>query len=177
VKPPLATYRLQLGPQMDFDRAARLVPYLAALGVSHCYTSPVFETSASDSPHGYDVSDHRRVREALGGEPGFARFADALARHGLELLIDVVPNHMGIAGSRNEWWLDVLEFGPSASHAPYFDIDWNPVKRELAGKVLLPILGDHYGAVLERGELRLERREGGFVIRYHDTALPVSPPS
>ncbi|OLC00819.1 MAG: malto-oligosyltrehalose synthase [Candidatus Rokubacteria bacterium 13_1_40CM_68_15] len=175
--PPLATYRLQLGPHLSFDDAARLVPYLASLGISHCYTSPVFETSAPDSPHGYDVSDHARFREALGGEPGFVRLAEAVARHGVELLIDVVPNHMGIAGHRNEWWLDVLEFGPSAAHAPYFDIDWTPVKRELAGKVLLPILGDHYGAVLERGELRLEQHDGTFVIRYHENLLPVSPSS
>src|SRR5262245_21012513 len=123
------------------------------------------------------MSDHARFRESLGGEPGFARFADALTRHGLGLLIDVVPNHMGIAGYRNAWWRDVLEFGPSAEHAPYFDIDWTPVKRELAGKVLLPILGDHYGAVLERGELRLEAHAGGFVIRYHDHLLPLSPSS
>jgi len=175
--PPLATYRLQLGPNLSFDDAARLAPYLAALGISHCYASPVFETSAPDSTHGYDVADHSRFRESLGGEPGFARFADALARHGLELLIDIVPNHMGIAGHRNEWWLDVLEFGQSAEHAPHFDIDWTPVKRELAGKVLLPILADHYGAVLERGELRLEQLDGAFVIRYHETLLPVSPSS
>jgi (1->4)-alpha-D-glucan 1-alpha-D-glucosylmutase len=177
VTPPLATYRLQLGPNASFDDAARLVPYLAALGISDCYSSPVFETSDPSSPHGYDVSDHTRFRESLGGEPGFARFADALVRHGLGLIIDVVPNHMGIAGHRNAWWLDVLEFGPSAEHAPYFDIDWTPVKRELAGKVLLPILGDHYGAVLERGEIRLEPRDGGFVIRYHDYLLPLSPSS
>src|SRR5262249_5283246 len=144
VTPPLATYRLQLGVELTFDDAARLVPYLAALGVSHCYTSPIFETSTPDSSHGYDVWDLSRVRESLGGEPAFARFVAALARHRLELLIDVVPNHMGIACNRNEWWLDVLEFGPSAAHAPYFDIDWAPAKRELHGKVLLPILGDHY---------------------------------
>src|SRR5207244_12274067 len=103
--------------------------------------------------------------------------AAAVGRCGVELLTDSVPNHRGIAGHRNEWWLDVLEFGPSAAHAPYFDIDWTPVKRELAGKVLLPILGDHYGAVLERGELRLEQLDGAFVIRYHETLLPVSPSS
>lgn len=174
---PLATYRLQLGRDLTFDDAARLAPYLAALGVSHCYASPFFETSAHDSAHGYDVSDHARFRAMLGGEAAFARFTGALARHGLGLLIDIVPNHMGIAGHRNDWWLDVLEFGPSAAHAPYFDIDWAPVKRELTGKVLLPILGDHYGAVLERGELRLVLVDGMFEIRYHDTVLPVSPTS
>ena len=176
MNPPLATYRLQLGPHLSFDDAAGLAPYLAALGISHCYTSPFFATSAPDSSHGYDVSDPASFRASLGGEPAFARFAAALARHGLELLIDIVPNHMGVAGG-NDWWLDVLEFGPSAAHAPWFDIDWTPVKRELAGKVLLPILGDHYGAVLERGELRLVVHDGGFEIRYHDMALPVSPTS
>lgn len=99
---PLATYRLQLGPRLTFDDAAELVPYLAALGISDCYVSPFFETS-SDSSHGYDVSDHNRIREELGGEPAFIRFSDALRRYGLGLLVDLVPNHMGIAGNRNRW--------------------------------------------------------------------------
>src|SRR5207247_8899520 len=115
---PLATYRLQLGPNLSFDDAARLASYLAALGISHCYASPVFETSAPDSTHGYDVADHSRFRESLGGEPGFARFADALARHGLELLIDIVPNHMSIAGHRHEWSIDAAEIVHSGGPAP-----------------------------------------------------------
>ena len=136
---PLATYRLQLGSDLTFDDAARVLDYLAALGVSDCYTSPFFETSA-ESSHGYDVSDHNRIRAELGGEAAFARFVEARRRHGLGLLIDVVPNHMGIAKNRNAWWLDVLEYGPASGYAHVFDIDWAPVKRELAGKVLQELL-------------------------------------
>lgn len=171
---PLATYRLQLGPGLTFDDAAALVDYLAALGISDCYTSPFFET-ASTSSHGYDVSDHNRIREELGGEPALLRFADALRAQGLGLLIDVVPNHMGIAGNRNAWWWDVLENGPASRYAPFFDIDWTPVKRELADKVLLPTLGDQYGLALDGGQLALELADGAFVVRYYDTRLPVAP--
>jgi (1->4)-alpha-D-glucan 1-alpha-D-glucosylmutase len=173
---PLATYRLQLGRELTFDDAARVLDYLAALGISDCYTSPFFETS-SEGSHGYDVSDHNRIRAELGGEAAFARFVEARRRQGLGLLIDVVPNHMGIAKNRNAWWLDVLENGPGSGYAHVFDIDWAPVKRELAGKVLLPILGDQYGIVLERGELRLELGQGVVAIRYYDTLLPLAPRS
>ena len=173
---PLATYRLQLGPRLTFDDAARLVPYLAALGISDCYVSPFFETS-SDSSHGYDVSDHNRIREELGGESAFIRFSDALRQHGLGLLIDLVPNHMGIAGNRNRWWLDVLEHGAGSRYGHVFDIDWNRATPELAGKVLLPVLGDQYGIVLERGELRLELKDGVFTVRYYETVLPIAPRS
>ena len=170
---PLATYRLQLGPQLTFDDAASLVSYLAALGISDCYTSPFFETSSKGS-HGYDVSDHNRIRGELGGEVAFGHFSQALGRHGLGLLIDLVPNHMGIARNHNGWWLDVLEHGQGSRYAHVFDIDWTPAKPELAGKVLLPLLGDQYGAVLERGELRLELNEGVFTVRYYDTVLPLA---
>ena len=170
---PLATYRLQLGPHLTFDDAAALASYLAALGISDCYTSPFFETSSKDS-HGYDVSDHNCIRAELGGEAAFGRFSQALGRHGLGLLIDLVPNHMGIAGNRNVWWLDVLENGPGSRYAHVFDIDWTPAKPELAGKVLLPVLGDQYGVVLERGELQLELNEGVFTVQYHNTVLPLA---
>ena len=173
---PLATYRLQLGPQLTFDDAAALLPYLERLGVSDIYTSPFFETSSSGS-HGYDVSDHNRLREELGGEPAFRRFAAALRARGMGLLIDLVPNHMGIAGNRNARWLEVLEHGPSAPSAVYFDVDWAPVKRELAGKVLLPILGDQYGAVLDSGQLRLVLEDGALRVRYYDHVVPVAPRS
>ena len=173
---PLATYRLQLGSQLTFDHAAGLVPYLAALGISDCYISPFFETS-SESSHGYDVSDHNSIRGELGGEEAFVRFSETLGRLGLGLLIDLVPNHMGIARNRNAWWRDVLENGPRSRYSHVFDIDWRPTKPELAGKVLLPVLGDQYGLVLERGELRLELNEGIFTIRYYDTTLPIAPHS
>jgi (1->4)-alpha-D-glucan 1-alpha-D-glucosylmutase len=171
---PRATYRLQLGPDLTFDDAARLLPYLVALGISDCYISPFFE-AASNRSHGYDVSDHCRFRAELGGEAAFNRFAQALRQHGLGLLIDVVPNHMGIAGSRNAWWSDVLMHGASSPYSSFFDIDWTPVKAELANKVLLPMLGDQYGVVLDRGELRLQLADGRFTIHYYDTVLPVAP--
>jgi (1->4)-alpha-D-glucan 1-alpha-D-glucosylmutase len=173
---PRASYRVQLGPALGFDDAAEVADYLAALGISDVYTSPFFETSGAAS-HGYDVADHGRLRGELGGEEAFARFADALKRLGLGLLVDVVPNHMGIAAARNAWWQDVLEHGPASPHAIAFDVDWHPVKRELEDKVLLPILGDQYGAVLDAGQLRLERQGGRFVIRYYETVLPVGPRS
>ena len=173
---PCATYRLQLGPGLAFDDAAELVDYLVALGVSDAYTSPFFETSGTGS-HGYDVADHGRLRAELGGEDGFARFAAALKRAGLGLLVDVVPNHMGIAQARNAWWQDVLEYGPASPHATAFDIDWNPVKRELTDKVLLPILGDQYGVVLDAGQLQLVREGGRLRVKYYETLLPVTPRS
>ncbi len=170
---PLATYRLQLGPGLTFDAAAALLPYLERLGVSDCYTSPFFET-ASDASHGYDVNDHNRLRDELGGEAAFRRFAAGLRARGMGLLIDLVPNHMGIAKNRNARWRDVLEHGPAAPSAVYFDVDWAPVKAELAGKVLLPILGEHYGAVLDSGQLRLTLDAEGFSVRYYETVLPLA---
>jgi (1->4)-alpha-D-glucan 1-alpha-D-glucosylmutase len=170
---PRATYRLQLGPDLVFDQAAALVPYLTALGISDCYASPIFQT-ASDGSHGYDIADHDRFRDELGGEAAFWRLADTLRGNGMGLILDVVPNHMGITGDRNAWWQDVLEHGPGSHYAPFFDIDWRPIKDELRDKVLLPILGDQYGAVLEQGQLRLERAEAVFSVRFHDTRLPVA---
>src|SRR5262245_51518327 len=173
---PRATYRLQLGPDLTFDDAAGLVDYLEALGVSDAYTSPFLET-ASRRSHGYDVADHNRLREELGGETAFQRFTSALKAHGMGLLIDVVPNHMGIAQNHNAWWLDVLENGPASAYAATFDIDWRPVKAELRDKVLLPMLGDQYGVVLDRGELTLVLEDGHFLVRYFDIVLPLAPRS
>ena len=173
---PRATYRVQLGPDLTFDDAADVADYLSALGISDVYTSPFLETSGAGS-HGYDVADHGHFRAELGDAEAFARFADALKRLGLGLLVDVVPNHMGIARARNPLWQDVLEHGPASPHAVALDIDWNPVKRELADKVLLPILGAQYGAALDAGQLQLERRGGRFVLRYYDTVLPIGPRS
>ena len=173
---PLATYRLQLGPHLTFDDAARRLDYLHALGVSDAYTSPFFETASANS-HGYDVSDHNRLRDELGGESAFKRFSAALGARDMGLLIDLVPNHMGIARNNNPRWLDVLADGPGSPSAIYFDIDWAPVKQELAGKVLLPILGDTYGAVLDSGQLQLKLEHGGFAVHYYESRLPVAPRS
>ncbi|HET7341753.1 MAG TPA: malto-oligosyltrehalose synthase [Methylomirabilota bacterium] len=171
---PLATYRLQLARHLTFEDAAALLDYLQALGVSDVYTSPFFETSSQRS-HGYDVNDHNTIRAEIGGERGLRVFAEALRARDMGLLIDLVPNHMGIAGNRNARWLEVLQEGPAAAAATYFDIDWAPVKAELTGKVLLPILGDQYGTVLDAGQLRLTLRDGGFRVEYYDTVLPLAP--
>ncbi len=140
---------------------ARRVPYLAALGVTDFYSSP-FLTAGRGSTHGYDIADHGKLNEELGGEAGF----DALSRRardaGMGFVLDIVPNHMGVEPERNHWWRDVLENGPSSIYARFFDIDWTPLKPELTDKVLLPILGDQYGAVLERGELQLGFRDGAL---------------
>ena len=171
--PPASTYRLQLRPGFDFRAAAELCPYLADLGISHLYLSPIFEATPG-SEHGYDVVDHNVIRHELGGEAGFAALVAACTEHGLEILLDFVPNHMGI-GTHNPWWQDVLENGPSSVYAPTFDIDWRPMKTELANKVLVPTLGDQFGAVLERGELQLQRVGGAFQVRYHEHVFPVAP--
>jgi len=171
---PLSTYRIQLDRSCTFADVRDLVPYLAALGVTDCYLSP-FLQPCSEASHGYDVADHNRFNEALGSEAEFAAMAEALQRHGMGLIVDVVPNHMGISGNRNAWWMDVLENGPASPYAHFFDIDWDPVKPELKNKVLLPILGDQYGRVLESQELALEFHEGAFHVRCHDILLPVAP--
>lgn len=172
---PASTYRLQLHPGFGFDDAAALVPYLDALGVSDLYLSPVL-ASAPGSTHGYDVVDHGRLDPELGGEEGYGRLAAACRARGMGILLDYVPNHMGI-GPWNAWWMDLLENGPSSVHAPAFDVDWTPRKPELANKVLVPVLGDQFGRVLERGELRLAREGGALAVRYFDHAFPVAPRS
>ncbi len=173
---PNSTYRLQLGSEFGFRQAAALVPYLARLGISHVYCSPYLR-ARTGSPHGYDITDHGALNPELGGEHDFARFVAALQRHGLGQILDFVPNHMGIAQADNAWWLDVLEYGQASPWAGYFDIDWQPTKAELRGKVLAPFLGDHYGAVLESGGLRLafDPAEGTLSVWYHDHRFPVSP--
>ncbi len=171
---PGATYRVQLRREFTFDDAAAVVPYLARLGVDTLYTSP-FLRARPESTHGYDVSDHNALNPSLGGEPGFARLSDALRKAGLGLLVDVVPNHMGIGEPSNYWWMDVLENGPSSVYADYFDVDWHPVTAELEDRLLLPILGDRYARVLERGQIRVELDGGAFILRYYDTVLPLSP--
>lgn len=175
-KQPRATYRLQLHRSFDLGQAAALVDYIAALGVSHCYSSPILQ-AAPGSMHGYDVLDHRRVNVELGGDEGFNRFCQVLAGEGLHLLLDIVPNHMSIAGHGNAWWWDVLENGPSSRFAHYFDVDWSPPEAKLKDRVLIPILGDHYGRVVEAGEIVLVRQGGRFTFHYHEHVLPVAPRS
>jgi (1->4)-alpha-D-glucan 1-alpha-D-glucosylmutase len=171
---PLATYRLQFHRGFRFTDAAALAPYLAALGVTHCYSSP-YLTAKPGSTHGYDICDHRELNPEIGTRAEYDEFVRALHDHGLGQIIDFVPNHMGIDPRTNPWWRDVLENGQSSAFARYFDIDWDPVKPELKGKVLLPILGDQYGLVLERGELRLGFEDGALSLQYFDNWLPVNP--
>ena len=172
---PASTYRLQLTKDFGFERAAAVVPYLHALGVTDLYLSPILE-AAPGSTHGYDAVDHGRISLELGGEAAYAALCEALARHGLGQIVDFVPNHMGV-GPQNAWWMEVLENGPSSRYAYFFDVDWRPVKAELENKVLIPVLGDQYGVVMEQGELRLERQGGTFYIRYWDHRFPVAPRS
>ncbi len=173
---PRATYRLQLHRGFTFEDAAALAPYLARLGVSHLYCSSILRARPG-SLHWYDIVEHGEINPELGGREGLERLARALRAQGLGLILDVVPNHMAVFGADNRWWMDVLENGPGSAYARYFDIDWLPVNAELAGKVLAPILGDHYGEVLARGELELELDAAGgrLAVRYHEHLLPLDP--
>jgi len=173
---PSATYRLQLNSQFTFRQAAGLVDYLRELGVSDCYASPLL-AARPGSPHGYDVIDHSTLNPELGSEAEFVEFARRLRRLGIGLIMDVVPNHMCIAGSSNRWWNDVLENGPSSPYAQFFDIDWRPPKPDLIGKILLPMLGDQYGRVLENQEISITCRQGAFFANYYETRLPLAPRS
>lgn len=167
--------RLQFHHGFTFADAASLAPYLASLGISHVYASPIM-TARANSMHGYDVVDPTRINPELGGEPEFRRLVEELRRHELGLIVDIVPNHMAI-GSENAWWMDVLARGHGSRYAKYFDIDWHPADHRLAGKVLLPILGRPYGEVLASGELTLARPKdlSDLVVRYFEHTLPVAP--
>ncbi len=172
--PRAATYRVQLHAGFTFDDAAAIAGYLADLGVSHLYCSPYLQ-AAPGSTHGYDVTDPGRLNAELGREPAYRRLTGQLAAAGLRQILDIVPNHMALAGRANAWWWDVLENGPSSRYASYFDIDWDPPQRKLTATVLMPVLGDHYGRVLEAGELAVHRDGGSFTVRYYEHEAPVSP--
>jgi (1->4)-alpha-D-glucan 1-alpha-D-glucosylmutase len=171
---PVATYRMQFNRFFTFQAARHWTSYLDALGVSDCYASPYFKARA-ESTHGYDIANHNALNPAIGTEEDYEAFVAALHEHGLGQILDIVPNHMGIGESSNTWWMDVLENGPSSLYAPYFDIDWHSIKDELENKVLLPILGQQYGQVLENGELVLRYEEGAFFLNYYQTELPINP--
>ena len=173
---PDATYRLQLAPGFGFDEAAAIFGYLVDLGISHVYCSPYLQ-AVRGSRHGYDIVDPSRVNEELGGEAGHARMVAGLRQHGLGQVVDIVPNHMAIGDPRNLWWWSVLEHGPSSPYAAYFDVDWSPAEAKLRDRVLLPVLGDHYGAVLSAGDLGLERDGSTFTVTYFEHRFPVSPQS
>jgi (1->4)-alpha-D-glucan 1-alpha-D-glucosylmutase len=174
---PSATYRLQFHAGFTFRAAAALVPYLHELGISHCYASPYLKARPG-STHGYDIIDHRQLNPEIGSEEDYNAWVAALHEYGMGQILDTVPNHMGIAGNENAWWNDVLENGPSSLYAGFFDILWQSSQRpQLHGKVLLPILGDPYGKVLESGQVRLEYAAGAFALGYFEHRFPVEPRS
>ncbi|MBS0170669.1 MAG: malto-oligosyltrehalose synthase [Nitrospira sp.] len=173
---PVATYRLQFNHSFTFRDAARLIPYLNSLGITDCYASSLLK-AVPGSLHGYDLIDPALLNPELGSEEDVALFTAALKRYGMGLLVDVVPNHMGILSMENRWWWDVLENGPGSRYASAFDVDWTPLKRELNHKVLLPILGEQYGAALEHQDIQLVYEEGGFMVAYFQHRLPIAPSS
>jgi (1->4)-alpha-D-glucan 1-alpha-D-glucosylmutase len=173
---PVATYRLQLNRDLRFVDVQALIPYFHGLGITDLYVSP-FLKARRESQHGYDIVDHTAINSEIGSEEELASLTADLARYEMGLIADVVPNHMGIDDEANRWWWDVLENGPSSPYAKFFDIDWTPPKEDLTNKVLLPILGDQYGKVLENGEIQLRFEAGAFVIAYYEHRFPVAPRS
>ncbi|MBE0435166.1 MAG: malto-oligosyltrehalose synthase [Methylomicrobium sp.] len=173
---PDSTYRLQLNKHFNFERVAACISYLHRLGISHCYLSP-FLKARQGSSHGYDIVDHNTLNPEIGETEDFDTLISRLQQHGMGLIADIVPNHMGIMGADNDWWLDVLENGPSSSHASFFDIDWHPVKKVLENKILIPVLGDHYGNILEKQELKLsfDSERGEFSVYYYEHRFPIDP--
>jgi (1->4)-alpha-D-glucan 1-alpha-D-glucosylmutase len=171
---PRATYRLQFNAGFGFAAAREIVPYLARLGISHLYASPL-TTARPGSTHGYDVIDFNHLNPELGSEAEFEALVETLHEHGMGLLLDFVPNHMGV-GSDNPWWLDVLEWGPVSPYATFFDVDWEASARGFLGKITLPVLGDQYGKVLESGQLRLQlaAAEGTFHVAYFEERFPIA---
>ncbi|MEX2317278.1 MAG: malto-oligosyltrehalose synthase [Pirellulales bacterium] len=170
---PASTYRLQFNSSFTFRDARELVPYLHALGITHCYASPYLKSRAG-SRHGYDIVDHTALNPELGTDADYEEFVRELRRHDMGHILDFVPNHMSVDSSDNAWWMDVLEHGPSSPYASFFDIDWMPLKPDLAHKVLLPVLGDQYGKVLEEGRFELQFDDGAFGLRYETSRFPIS---
>src|SRR6266403_3751999 len=174
VRIPTATYRLQFNKNFTFRQAREIVTYLHHLGISDAYASPYFQAGA-ESLHGYDITDHNKFNAAIGSREDYDAWIAELHAHSMGQIADFVPNHVGINDPQNVWWQDVLENGPSSLYAPYFDIDWRPLKTDLHDKVLLPILGDQYGRVLERGELHVRFDAGSFSLNYFDHVFPIAP--
>lgn len=174
--PPQATYRLQFNKQFTFKHAAELIEYLHQLGISHCYSSPI-AAAKPGSMHGYDMVDSNRINPEIGSLADFEHFANALHRSGMFLILDIVPNHMYIGHSSNQWWQDVLENGPSSPYAEYFDIDWTPSRSAFNNKVLLPLLDQQYGSALENQILSVGYANGAFYVELHEIKLPTDPKS
>jgi len=173
---PRTTYRLQLHAGFTFRDATELIPYLASLGITHVYASPYLKARAG-STHGYDIVDHGELNPEIGTPEDYRRFVDTLHEHGMGHILDFVPNHMGVGGDDNAWWLDLLTWGEDSHYADYFDVDWCPLRAQLQGKILLPFLGRQYGDILDDGELRWEYDGGGFALRYYEHRFPLAPPT
>src|SRR5258708_4303052 len=176
VRVPSSTYRLQFNHSFTFEQAGRIVDYLDELGITEVYASP-FLMARPGSLHGYDVTDPTRFNPEIGDDKTFQRLSKQLHQRNMGMIADVVPNHMCITHPSNLLWWDVLENGPSSPYARFFDIEWHPPKEELANKVLLPVLGDQYGRVLENQEIKVVYKEGQFQVAYYDTPLPLAPRS
>lgn len=172
---PTATNRLQLSKDFDFEAAASIVPYLKSLGISHVYASPFLKARAGSS-HGYDIVDHNQFNPELGGETAFAKLSDTLRAHDLGLILDFVPNHVGVHFADNPRWLDMLEWGPASPDAASFDVDWEQLPHRARGGIMLPILGSPYGQALEGGEieLRYDSEGGSFSAWYYEHRLPIA---
>lgn len=173
---PDATYRLQLHRGFNFPDARQIVPYLHKLGISHCYCSPYLKARPG-STHGYNITDHTTLNPEIGTQAQFNQFVRTLQTRDMGHILDTVPNHMGIMGRDNNWWLDVLENGPASRYSQFFDIDWTPLRPEMHNKILVPVLGDHYGNILDKGELRLsfDAENGAFSVEYYEHLFPVDP--
>ena len=175
-KPLAATARLQFHKDFTLDQAAALVPYFEKLGISHLYASPLL-TARAGSTHGYDIVNHNMINPELGGEDALRRLVARLREHAMGLILDIVPNHMGVGGDDNDWWADVLEWGRASPYAEYFDIDWEPPDAALRGRLLAPFLGKAYGDALLDGDLQLEfdDEHGRLFVSYFGTRFPVAP--
>ncbi|MCC6545149.1 MAG: malto-oligosyltrehalose synthase [Nitrospirae bacterium] len=171
---PVSTYRLQFNSRFRFSDARAIISYLHNLGIGDIYASPYFKAKEG-SLHGYDIVDHNTLNPEIGTEGEYGKMIQVLRRYGMGQLLDIVPNHMCVASRENVWWMDVLENGPSSIYADFFDIDWEPVKKELKDKILIPILGDQYGIVLENQELQITFDRGTFFITYYDHRFPIIP--
>jgi (1->4)-alpha-D-glucan 1-alpha-D-glucosylmutase len=171
---PVSTYRFQFNAGFRFEDAQQLIGYLHALGVSHLYSSPVLK-ARQGSAHGYDITDHNQLNPEIGSYEELQAMVRELRNYGMGQVLDFVPNHMGIGFGANPWWSDVLANGRASEFADFFDLDWDPLKPELHNKLLIPILGDQYGAELEQGRIRLVLSDGRFHVEYYDKVLPVDP--
>lgn len=174
---PQSVYRLQFNQDFTFNDAKNIIPYLKELGISHCYASPLLRASTG-SMHGYDIINHAELNPEIGTMQEFNEFVDTLHYHDMGLIVDIVPNHMGV-GKENKWWMDVLENGQASKYASFFDIDWEPLKKELKGKVLVPVLGDHYGSILTSGQFKFHfnQETGKLKLSYWDHEFPINPSS